>query len=413
MSVIGRLTGRDRQHEVTVRRKTLAAIAITTILLILVLGTISRLFLVQRFADLEEARMAECVEQARIAIQDETVQLEKIAADNSVFDDAYRFMVSPSDAFLRGNFASGPNGNMARLNYQALAFIDTASRIVAAKGYNPATGLDIGISQGLTLHFLMQDKLIALPLAGTTVTGVFLVKEGPMLVSAQPILPSQGQGPVRGVLFMGSYLRRQDLDRIERKIKLTLSVGRLDDPHLASDFAFALHHLTSDSSVFVHPLDDGTIAGYTLFHDIYGTPVIILKAQMPRTIYRQGRLTLLYLVVALAIAGVAFGIVIELLLERLLVSRLSALGSSVREIAKSADPSSRVACEGNDELARFGEAINRMLASLELSQTEKRQAEDRYRAFMDNSPGTFTSMNRSRECFKLALSDCAVVESLT
>jgi PAS domain S-box-containing protein len=375
-----------RHNGATVRRKTLAAIVITTIVLIVVLSTISRLLLQQRFANLEEARTADSVERAKTAIQEEIVQLDKIALDNAVFDETYRFMGNPSAGYLRANYGNGPSSTLARENYQALAFLNTAAKIVAVQGYDPVTGLDIGISRSLALHFSKQDKLVALPLAGTAVTGIVLLEEGPMLVTARPILTSENKGPVRGVLFMGCYLKRRDLTRLEGKTHLSLAVGRLDDEQLAPDFAFARSHLASDLTVFVRPLDDDTIAGYTLFKDIYGAPVIVLRAQMSRTIYRQGQLTLLYLAASLAVAGLVFGVVIQIILEKLLVSRLSVLDAAVRGIAESRNSSARVACEGDDELGRFGEAINRMLDSLQLSQGETRQAEDRYRAFMDNSP---------------------------
>jgi PAS domain S-box-containing protein len=364
----------------------MGAIALTTVVLIVVLCGISRLFLVQRFAYFEEERMADSVERAEIALQEEIVQLDKIATDNAVFDETYRFMGQPSEDYLRANFGSGGTGTLARENYQALAFLDTASKTVAAKGYDPAKGLDVEIPASLTGHFTKKDKLVALPLAGAPVTGIVLVKDGPMLVSARPILTSESKGPVRGVLLMGSYLKRQDLDRIERKTHLSLSIGRLDDTRLAPDFAFARRHLASGAAVFVNPLDGNTIAGYALFRDIYGKPAFLIKAQMARTIYRQGQLTLLYLAGALAIGGFVFGVVMELLLDRLLVSRLRLLDAGVMRIAESGDLGARVACEGNDELARFSDAINRMLDSLQLSQTEKQQAEERYRIFMDNSP---------------------------
>ena len=367
-------------------RKTVGAIAITTVVLIVVLCTILRLFLVQRFADFEEKRMTDSIESAEVAVKDEIVQLDKVAGDNAVFDETYRFMGHPSARYLRSNFGSGVTSTLARENYQTLAFLDTSAKAVATLAYDPATKLDVDISSGLVGHFSKRDKLIALPLSGIPVTGIVLLKEGPMLVSARPILTSESKGPVGGVLLMGCYLKRQDLDRLERKTHLNLSVGRLDDPQLAPDFAFARGHLAKGSSVFVNPLDGDTIAGYVLFRDIYGKPAFVLRAQMARTIYRQGQLTLLYLAAALAIGGFVFGVVVELLLDRLLVSRLRSLDSSVAGIAESGDLAGRVSCEGNDELARFAGAINRMLDSIQLSQSEKREAEERYRIFMDNSP---------------------------
>jgi len=373
-------------NRTTVRRRAFVALAVTTIVLIVVLCTISRLFLVQRFADLEAARMTDSVARAELVIQNEIAQLDKIAMDNAAFDDTYHFMHAPSASYIRSNFGTGSTSTLARENYQALVFIDPHAKVVAAEGYDPRWGQGTAISPALAAHFSTNDALLAKPLADQALSGFMLIDGSPMLISARPILTSESKGPVAGVLIMGSYLKQEDIQRLERNTHLTISVGRVDEPHLTPDFTFARDRLIQQQTFFVHALDDDTIAGYALFRDIYGKPALVLKVEMPRTVYRQGQLTLFYLAAALGIAGIAFGAVVKVLFERLLVSRLTALDSGVARIAESGDLSARVACGGDDELTHFAEAINRMLDSLQLSQAEKRQAEDRYRIFMDNSP---------------------------
>ena len=375
-----------RPNGATVRRKTLTAVAVTTIVLIAVLCSISRFFLLQNFADLEAGKMTDSTVRAKAAVQEEMVQLDKIAGDNAVFDETYNFMAHPTEKYMRANFGTGVIGTLARENYQALAFLDREAKVVASQGFDAATNLDVPISRDLKTHFFASDKLLTSPMANIPVSGFVLLREGPMIVSARPIVTSEGKGPVRGCLLMGSYLKRQDFDRMEQKTHLTLSFARLDDPRISADFAIARSHLSANSSIFVRALDDETIAGYTLFYDIYGKPIVILKAQMNRAIYHQGQLTLLYLAGSLAIAGIVFGLVIEFLLEHILVSRLRTLDSGVQCIAASGDASARVTYGGDDEVARLGEAINLMLNSFQLAQSEKLEAEDRYLAFMDNSP---------------------------
>ena len=124
----------------------------------------------------------------------------------------------------------------------------------------------------------------------------------------------------------------------------------------------------------------------TLLNDIYGKPALILRAEMPRVIYQQGRISQLYFVGALLIAGIVFGVAVLLLLEKSVISRLSSLNNSVRSIANSGDASARVHSEGRDEIANLGEAINRMLGSLDCSQKQKQHVEKRYQAFMNNIP---------------------------
>jgi hypothetical protein len=40
--------------------------------------------------------------------------------------------------------------------------------------------------------------------------GMFLLPEGPLIVTARPILTSEGKGPSHGVLIMGRYLKLID-----------------------------------------------------------------------------------------------------------------------------------------------------------------------------------------------------------
>ncbi len=137
-------------------------------------------------------------------------------------------------------------------------------------------------------------------------------------------------------------------------------------------------------------MNNSVLGGYALLYDIYGKPALILKAEMPRGMFRQGQISQLYFVASLAIAGVVFAIVIMLLLEKSVVSRLTSLSTTVAAIADSGDTSVHVDCPGSDEISQLGLAINSMLESLQSANKQQRQTEDRYRAFLDNIPGIAT-----------------------
>ncbi len=370
----------------SVRQKTMIALAITTVALVVVLTAGCGTFLVQHFARFERERMIDCVERAKAAIEGEIVQLDKIAVDNATFDETYKYMEKPTAAYLHSDYGEGVNSTLARENYQVLAIVNKRGEVIAAKAYDPLAQADTTIAPDILAHLTLRESLITQPLSGSGIRGIFLAKQAPLFVSALPILDSESRRPVAGVLLMGCYLKGRDLKRIGRVTQLELSIGRLDDPHLDANFQTAQSQIRSASSTFVQPLNNDTIAGYTLFKDIYGKPAFLLRVTLPRTIYREGQLALLCMALTLAFAGLVFGVVIEFLLNRLLLSRLDILDAGVTRIAQSADLSARVKCAGGDELGRFADAINRMLDSLQTAELEKRQAESRYRTFMDNSP---------------------------
>ena len=126
--------------------------------------------------------------------------------------------------------------------------------------------------------------------------------------------------------------------------------------------------------IFVQRLNERFITGYTILKDIYGKPVLLVKVDMPRDIYQQGKLTMHYYSLSLLSVGFVVVIVMLLLLDKLVLSRLIRLNSNVKNIAESGDVSKRVEVEGNDEISSLAKEVNSMLASLEKSQREIRRA---------------------------------------
>ena len=66
-------------------------------------------------------------------------------------------------------------------------------------------------------------------------TGIISLPEGPLLVSALPILTSQEQGPIRGTLLFGRWLDAAEIVRLGQTTHLTLALRRLDDPAMPAD----------------------------------------------------------------------------------------------------------------------------------------------------------------------------------
>jgi PAS domain S-box-containing protein len=265
--------------------------------------------------------------------------------------------------------------------------MDASGRIVASRSRNIATNAVAEIPENLTAHLSLTDPLFNYATTTSKVSGILLLPEGPLLVVTRPVVKTNGEGPIRGYLLAGRYLEAGgDLRALEKTTDFSLAVRRFDGEQLPADFVEARMRLSAAGAIYDRPLDDKLLGVYALLNDIYGKPALILRIEIPRIIYQQGRLSQLYFIGALLIAGIVSGVVVLLLLEKSVISRLSSLNNSVRSIANSGDASARVHSEGRDEIADLGEAINRMLGSLHLSQRLKQNAEERYRAFMNNIP---------------------------
>ena len=371
----------------TVRRKTLLITAITCLALIVVLYMASRSFLLGGFVKLEQTNAKENVQRVLNALDQDLSAMDRFTLDRASTAETYNAMPHPTSEFIHSLLGSDVSGSPQTRRFNFVLLVDEAGQIIASRGYDLKGKRVIDIPASLKAHLQLRDPLFHLVAINEKSTGLLLLPEGALLIAFRPITNPNSAGPIRGFMLTSRYLDSGgDLKSLEKITDFPLSVGEIEAEKLPVDFADASRHLAQQQDIYVRAIDEAYLGGYTFLRDVYGKPALILKVTMPRRVYQQGEVSQLYFVGSLGVAGLVFAIAIILLLEKSVVSPLSTLSASVAAIAMSGDTSRRLDCRGNDEIASLGEAINRMLESLHVSQRLKQNAEERYRVFMDNIP---------------------------
>jgi len=371
----------------TVRRKTLLIVTIMCLGAVIVMYAASRSFLLGGFIKIEQTTAHVNVQRVLNALDQDFAAIDRFTYDRASTDETYNGMSAQTPELLHWLMGTDENGTTQTQRFNFIFLIDTSGHIVASRGYDPVAKRVIDIPESMKAHITISDPLIQSAAANGKINGVLLLPEGPLLVVSRPIIRPNTEGPIRGYMLSSRYLEAAgDLQGLEKTTNLSLTIHRIGAEKLPDDVSDARQHLPGPDNIYVRPIDDSVLGGYALLNDIYGKPALILKAEMPRRIYRQGQISQTYFVVSLGIVGLVFSTAIMLLLEKSVVSRLSALSTSVAAIASSGDAFAHVHCPGSDELSHLGSAINRMLESLQFSQRQRHQTEERYRAFMNNIP---------------------------
>ena len=357
----------------TLRKKTLMIVGLTIIGLLVILYFVTQITLVRSFTELEEQYTRQNVERALSALFNDLLTLDAIANDWAAWDDTYDFIEDANDEYLQSNLI---DGTFTELRLNLMLFINPSGQIVYGKAFDLQNEEEIPVPQALQEHLSAGDLLVYHPDTESSISGIVLLPEAPVLVVSQPILTSEDEGPIRGALIMGRYLDTNEIEKLAEQTHLSLTMHRYDYSSIPTDFQAAIPFLSEEAPILVRPLDEQSIAGYALLKDIYEQPILLLRVDMPRDIYAQGQASVSYFILSLLAIGLVLGAVIILLLDRQVLSRLAHLSKSVTSIGASGDLSARVSMTGKDELSSLGDTINGMLAALE-------ESEERYRALLE------------------------------
>jgi PAS domain S-box-containing protein len=360
----------------------------------------SSTLLLAGFAKFEQQDTVRNVKRAVDVLSDEIAKLSFTANDWAAWDDTYAFIEDENSDYIQTNLN---DATIARLRLDMMLYIHRSGRIVFGQKFNPETGERVPVEKNteaiasLSEYLTPNSLLVNHPETTSVVEGILQLPEGPMLIVSRPILTGEAEGPIRGTLIMGRYFSAQEIRRLEELTQLSITVQDWGSPELPEDFQEIRQSLLGEpdqepalvrqdpTPIFVEAWDAETIAGYTLVKDIYDNPALLLRVELPREIYQQGQRTANFILWVVLVVGVAFLVLTLLLLEKVVLSRLSQLSQNVNHIGSDRNSAVRLPVQGVDELSQLATRINEMLDALDYSQQVRHESEQRYRAVIEQT----------------------------
>ena len=359
------------------------AILITCIALIAVVAALygtSRFVLMSGLSRIEKYETEQNVIRAT-AILSETLSGEEAdVVDWAVWDETYAFIADANSGYVKQNLA---DDTFVNLNLNLMLFINSSGRVIFSKAFDLVNQKEVPAPPQLLDDTSRLQFLGSQSDAKSSISGIILLNEGPMMIASQPILKSDYSGPVRGTLVFGRYLDSAELNRFGQLTLSNITVSRVGSV-IDTDFQTALKSLSAQNSVFIQTLTTRTIAGYTMIKDIRGNPALILRVNAPRDAYRLGQNAILYYIISALVIGLLAAVVVIFIVEKQIISRFNPMLNSLNKIITVGDATIRLPVSGNDEITLVARTMNGLLASLEESSAELKTREERYRLLAED-----------------------------
>ena len=341
----------------TLRTKLLLLIGLfCTLLIVIASFLIARLSLAS-YSKLERQSIERDLELADNILHTSLVQLENSAPAYSYWEDTQNFVQGGYPEFLADNDLLTNPPPATDIDLMILS--NKLGEIKFARAYTSEGGQDIqaGVLEELSPYLARSESSVEM------LSGAMMIAGQPALIVVSPLLDSAGDLPATGTMIILLYLNKERLAKFSEAVGTSLALQGLEGNSEDVQYARSLWQHNSDSLVIRTTPD--LIKGYWLVSDIFNQPVFAWGVEEQRTIYQQGVKNVWLLVGVLALISVLVVVVITILLERMVLSRLSNLSKHVRKISESGDVTQRTELKGRDELATLSVDINQMLSSLE------------------------------------------------
>jgi len=368
----------------SLRWKLLLVIMAASFTVIAAVFIISEFTFMKKFQNIENGNAQLQAESAAKALNGIIQNLNNINHSWAVRTDTYDYVLDPgnNNSYINNN-TNDETFSTDDINY--LIIINDSGSMIFGKGYSFNSDEDIPIPQSLD-QYLSNQNITQLT-ANESVNGLILLPEGPLMVSAQPIIGGSGQGPVAGTIIMARSLDAVEVLKLYKMVVTPLKVVNENQGNIPLEVKAVHSSLTLKNSTASEVIDSKTIAGFVLLPDIFGQPSLILEVTIPRDIYAQGTNTMRYFIFCLVILTFLFIAIINFLLSKVVIARVRQVAQYVAGIRDSGDLSQRLQPAGNDEISRLKQGINDMVETLQESQNSlqmQRKAEQKLRLTIES-----------------------------
>jgi len=355
------------------RTKSIIVICVGFSILCLVLSVTLDFIIIRSYSDLEIKTVSEHVGRVLNQFNQEYNSLVALGYDWSVWDDTYSFVEDKNEEYIQKNLQYEIFEDI-KINF--MLFYNNSDMLVFSKTFDFKQKNETFLPNSFyTYIFKNKESLLNHPDIEYSQTGIVLYdeKETPLLISINPIVTSNKEGPIHGLLIMGRFLDDTKVESFGNITHLAVVLHPLSSK-ISNDFEHASSNIEG-KPIFIQPINSTYVAGYVLIDDVFGNPVFIMEVGSNRDIYNQGLNVIQNLIISLIITVVMLIVIVVILLDRFVTSPLTYLAKSVNDVKNFEDLSKHLQVKGNDEIAVLEKNINDMLTSLQKTWAMKDSAE--------------------------------------
>ena len=343
------------------RKQTILAISVTFILTMAIGYFYTHSRFLEGYLYLENQQIKTDVDRFNKSLELEIENLSALTNDWAAWDDTYNFMENHNQQYIDSNLV---DDTFSGLGLNFMIYLDNNGALFYQKAFDLEKGVEIPPEDSIVSYFKNLISKSPIRIEGETDQGFISVNSLPVLFAARPILNSLEEGPYRGVLIFGKYLKGNLFNDIDGSVDSEILIESYS-PDKFNQFPPS----QIDPQIRVDSNNPAKLLFYSLINDYEKNPLFIVQQILPRTIYGQGLKSAREFLSALFLGSLVASLIVVIALEFGFLRRFSILTQGVRNFKPDRPNNSDILLKGRDELAILSIEINNAL--MQLAKTQK------------------------------------------
>lgn len=365
------------------RTKLIFGIGIALIVTFTLVAIFSYFSMEQSYRMLEKQEVHRALESSARSFESDITFIYSINRDYAASSETYRFARGQNPEWVEKNVV---DDNFIQYDVDYVLVFNRTNQLVFGKGYNSSSQMFEDVPGSLVND--IRNRNIADSIINSTegTYGLFNSPDGLFIITSHPILNDTFEGPAVGSLQIVRRIDRQYLMELAARAGYSVTVIPSQEIKDTPTLATMVSHITPGSPVVVFSENDETISGYIHVNDPRNPDGYYVKITQHRTIYHSGQDTIFVFLVSLFVAGIFIILFVLLFIDRIVLSRLNNIISTVRENKETGNNDGAHDASREDELARLALEIDPVFSELARSRIEIKESEERYRTLIDQLP---------------------------
>jgi PAS domain S-box-containing protein len=344
------------------RSKTLIVFILTLFFLVLTLYLSSGSIIFQNFENLERQDVTDDINKAIDYFEYSVSGLELIAQS---MDSGPNINKLVSNGGFDPDLWNLVYDEQKENNLNFVIVLDSSNDIVYNMGYDYRSDTEIPVPYEFVSSLTDENPLLLSSSDDDTFSGVVVLPAGPLMVASRTIKDPLDNFSSKGTLIVGSYFTKSRNQIFSDVHGTPLNYILLQNNNVDDEILNKLLLSTQNAeNIYIEPISDNTILGYTVINDVYGEPALLLEVSTPRIIYQKAKDTFLYILYVVVFAGILYGAAGTVFLENGILSRLSILKRNVDAAEIDLSSYEGIDVPGNDEISSLASSIDNLAGTL-------------------------------------------------